>query len=229
MRPRVVFVTGPPGVGKTYAVQRGVLRLHKPRYKQRWAIVKYVDPERANTQVVYHRSKDGSVVVIGPYRYDHDVHWPKPRRGTTPANGGSDRLQSHATNLVAALLRGELSEPAPQVVVIESCSAAKVNRVAVLDALLDAPELRCVELVRPRGEAIAAVRDRDRAVDGKAVAGMSAAKLHDSYGEQVESLKAALHKHAAARGTDVDFERVEWRDGADKLDGLVYRDSGASS
>ena len=80
---------------------------------------------------------------------------------------------------------------------------------AVLDALLDAPQLDVIQLTRPRAAAIAGLEARGHESDGKGVAGVSAECVHDKYAAQVIQIKSKVEARAAERGIELRAEY--WR------------------
>jgi hypothetical protein len=54
------------------------------------------------TQLVWHTSCDGRVAVAGAYTFPNDDRFPKHRRGTSPATGGTDTLQPQSVESVCA-------------------------------------------------------------------------------------------------------------------------------
>lgn len=98
---------------------------------------------------------------------------------------------------LAKLLRGDAEVleqhglSMPNMVVMEACTVAKVNKAEVLDALLDANRhglLRVLQLSKPREQAIAAFAARGREHDGGVVKGKPAGQVHDKYMAQVQTI-----------------------------------------
>jgi len=226
---KISLVTGAPGSGKTHTVRHSVLQHQRSSFGARWGLHRH----GVNPQLTFHRSTDGSTVVAGGYVFDDHPRW-RTRRNTVPANGGTDTLQPQSTGLLAALLRGDMAKlgggPAPATVVVECCSIAKMGKLAILDALLDADQLVCIELVRPRSSAVAALTARDRDTDGKGVRGVAAADVHEKYAKQVVAIREGLQARATARGLgnvvwrddNMWWRTVEWRDADAAVEGALY-------
>ena len=136
--------------------------------------------------------------VAGGYVFGDEERW-GVRRSTEPVLGGVDTLQPQSKGLLAALLRGDMAAigdgSVPAVVIVESCSVAKMGGSGVLDALLGARQLICLELTRPREDAIDAVTARGRVGKGK-----TASVVHDDFARQVVAIRAALEARAEATG-----------------------------
>lgn len=212
--PSVVFVTGPPGSGKTHAVHRAVLKSHaRTTFARRWQLKKFGH----NPQLLYHTSADGRIAVAGGYVFGDEEQW-GARRSTEPVLGGVDTLQPQSKGLLAALLRGDMAKigygSVPAVVIVESCSVAKMGGSGVLDALLGARQLICLELTRPREDAINAVTARGRVGNGK-----TASVVHDGFARQVVAIRVALEARAEASGLGGGcvWRRVSWRDAEREL------------
>ena len=174
----------------------------------RWPLRK----EGTVTQVVWHESVDGHIAVAGGYSWPNDSVWPKHRRGTTPALGGTDTLQPQSAGLLAALLRGELGSP--RVVCMEACTMAKAGGKLVQEAMLHAPRVLVLELCVSRAEAVARIRSRDGPWSGKKR--MTPEEKYDTYAREVTE----LHERMDARACVLDV-KVEWmRGSASELRGV---------
>ena len=210
-RPVVLFITGVPGSGKTTFVKEQIFCVTDrdgPVDLVRWPLRK----EGTVTQVVWHESVDGHIAVAGGYSWPNDSVWPKHRRGTTPALGGTDTLQPQSAGLLAALLRGELGSP--RVVCMEACTMAKAGGKLVQEAMLHAPRVLVLELCVSRAEAVARIRSRDGPWSGKKR--MTPEEKYDTYAREVTE----LHERMDARACVLDV-KVEWmRGSASELRGV---------
>ena len=203
----VVWITGAPGVGKTTFMKQHILKaINGTVNLDQWPVHK----EGTTAQLVWHTSCDGRVAIAGVYTFPSDDRFPKHRRSTSPANGGTDVLQPQCRGLLARLLRGELRAcgRAPAVVIVEACARAKVGGPLVQEAMLAAREVLVLELSAPESVAVSRLRARDHSTDGNGVAGVAVENVHARYAAEVCELKSSLLSRARALGAS-----VEWRSG----------------
>ena len=225
--PKILVITGASGVGKTHFVQHNFLGLHG-KYKEQIKEVLGRCPLHRSTlkggkgvksQVTWHSVHAGKLAVVGGYAFDGDKRWASKWRWKVPPTGGSDLLAPQCSEYLAKLLRGDAEVleqhglPTPNVVVMEACTVAKVNKCDVLDALLEATEhsqLCVLQLTKPRAQAIAAFAARGREHDGGVVKGKPAAEVHDKYMAQVQTIHEKLKARAMEKGITWDDTMV-WK------------------
>ena len=197
-RPRlVVWITGDPGTGKTSAVKESIFRCYRDNAVNLEDFPLHKVGVR--TQLVWHTSSDGRIAVAGAYTFPMTSDVPKHRRGTVPANGGTDTLQPQCRGLLAQLVRGELEAcgRVPEVVVLEACARAKVGGPLVMQAMLSAERLVVIQCVTPTVEiAVERLRARDHASDGKNVRGVAPESVHARYAAEVCELREQLTRRA---------------------------------
>ena len=204
-RPRlVVWITGDPGTGKTSAVKESIFRCYRDNAVnlQDFPLHKV----GVRTQLVWHTSSDGRIAVAGAYTFPMTSDVPKHRRGTVPANGGTDTLQPQCRGLLARLLKGQLEAcgRVPEVVVLEACARAKVGGPLVMGAMLSAERLVVIQCVTPTVEiAVERLRARDHASDGKNVRGVAPESVHARYAAEVCELREQLTRRAGECGISV--------------------------
>lgn len=170
-----------------------------------------VSKEGSRTQLVYHEKWDGCVQIAGVYTFPSDDRFPVRRRGTSPANGGTDVLQPQCRGLLAQLLRGELGTAyahtgmGPAAVVVEACSKAKVGGPLVQNAMLSAQRVVVLELTASQSVCVSRLRMRDHSSDGNGVSGVAEESVHARYAAEVCELKAAFLSRAEALGVSVEW------------------------
>ena len=213
--PAILMVTGASGVGKTHFVQSKFLGLRGKSNEDIKELLGRYPLKRSTlrmgrgiaSQVTWHSRTDGRVAVVGGYAFDGDKLWASKWKWKVPPTGGTDLLIPQCSEYLGALLRGENKVlephglPTPALVVLEACTVAKVNKIAVLDALLDAmPRLTILQITMPRAGAIAAIASRGREGDGGIVKTMTAPEVHDRFLGEVDTIHEKLKARAEARG-----------------------------
>ena len=221
--PKILMITGASGVGKTHFVQHNFLGLRGKSKEDILELLGRAPLKRStlkggkgiSSQITWHSVHGGKLAVVGGYAFDGNKQWASKWRWKVPPTGGSDLLIPHGHEYLAKLLRGDakvLNEhglPTPELVVMEACTVAKVNKESVLDALLEANKhgrFQVLQLTKPRAEAIAAFAARGREHDGGVVKDVPAAEVHDKYMAQVQT----IHEKLQARATE---KRIAWDDG----------------
>ena len=193
-------MTGAPGTGKTTLVKKAVFKCKNHQVDLgTWPVRKV----GSATQLTWHEHVSQGIAVAGIYSFPDDERFPLQHRGTSPANGGTDRLQPQSVGLLAELVKGHLASA--DIFVVEGCARAKVGGPLIRQAMLAACRVLVLECVCDREEAIARLQARDHGSDGKGVKGVAPAIVHDRYAREVECARQKLVDAAGAATAPVEW------------------------